>query len=103
MLRESVFVGMPDEVAEKLKLSIANPWALPVALAISQTNHRAAPAGQLVITWFITARLIWFVGFVPSTAAPPTSPATVGKDTFKAGKNAVAWVDIGAAADGSMK
>src|SRR5208282_906589 len=33
-------------VAEKVRLSMARPCALPVALAISQTSQRAASVGQ---------------------------------------------------------
>src|SRR5690348_14644124 len=76
-------------LAEKLKLSIPRPWALPDESVICHTSHNAAPGGQFVIVWFNTLRLVWFCGNVPSTATPPTSPGTVGIVTFNAGINAV--------------
>src|SRR5208283_3091935 len=79
-------------LAEKFKLSIPSPCALPVASGICHTSHRAAPGGQLVIVWLSTPRLVWFSAAVPSTATPPTSAATVGKLTFSAGRKAVALV-----------
>ena len=45
-------------LAEKLKLSIANPWALPDESVIRHTSQSAAPGGQFVIVWFNTLRLI---------------------------------------------
>src|SRR5665213_4441761 len=90
-------------VAEKLKLSMASPCDFPAALAISQTSQSAEPAGQFVMDWFVTARIAWLAGAVPSTAAPPTSDARVGKLTFKAGINAVSAVENALVAAGSIK
>src|SRR5664279_84960 len=75
--------------AEKLRLSMPRPWALPVESAIVQTSHSAAPGGQFVIHWLATTRLVWLRAWVPSTAAPPTAVATVGKSTLRLGRRAV--------------
>src|SRR3974377_469230 len=86
-------VSIGCAAAEKLRLSIANPWALPVASAISQTSQSAAPGAQLVMTWLKMPRLVGLSNAVPSTAAPPTAAGMVGKPTFKTGQNAVALVE----------
>src|ERR1019366_2442518 len=79
-------------LAEKLKLSMPRPCALPVESVICHTSHNAAPGGQLVMVWFQTLKFVWFSGEVPSTATPFTSPGTVGKFTFSAGTKAVTFV-----------
>ena len=73
-------------LAEKLKLSMASPCALPVESVICQTSHKAAPGGQLVMVWFHTLRFVWFSGEVPSTATPSCPSATAGKFTLRAGR-----------------
>ena len=45
-------------LAEKLKLSIPKPWALPVESVICHTSHKAAPGGQLVMAWSSTLKLV---------------------------------------------
>src|ERR1017187_5914139 len=88
-----MFIGTGNGMlAEKLKLSIPRPCALPVESGICHTSHNAAPGGQFVIAWFSTLKLVWFSGEVPSTATPPVSVATVGKLTFNAGITAVVFV-----------
>src|SRR3974390_1070088 len=95
-------VRVCGSLAEKLKLSMPRPWALPVGSAISHTNHNAAPGGQL-IGWLTTPRLVWFSDEGPSTATPPTSAATVGKLTLSVGRRAVELVEKCADAVGSIR
>src|ERR1035438_8862278 len=77
-------------LAEKLKLSMPRPCALPVESVICHTSHNAAPGDQLVMARSSTLRLVWLRAEVPSTARPSVSAATGGKLTFKADRKAVA-------------
>src|SRR6266446_8709500 len=90
-------------VAEKLRLSIASPWALPVGSGICHTSHSAAPGGQAGIGCSVTPRLTWLFGAVPSTGTPPTSAGAGARFTFRTGRNAVGVVGKGAELEGSME
>jgi len=102
-----IFNGMGVDggvmLAEKFKLSMPRPWALPVSSVICHPSHNAAPGGQLVMVRFEALRFFWLFGKVPFTATPPESAATVGMLTFSAGKNAVTPAGNVAVAVGSTK
>ena len=95
-------VRMGWAVAEKLRLSIANPCALPVASHFPDQPQSGSgrPVGDHPLD-------DTQVGLVyrrsKSTATPPTSAGTVGIFTDSSGSAAVRFIENGAVALGSMR
>lgn len=85
--------------AEKRKSSMAMPCAPPWLSDATQTNHKAASGGQLVIARLVTARLTWFEDWVPSSISKP--PGLAGKPTSRLCTQAVTLVESRLVADTS--